>query len=93
MVLASEGYPQAPRTGDVIEGIDDAAAVDGVTVFAAGVGLGEAGALVTAGGRVLDVTALGPDLATARTRAYAAADRITWPGLLRRDDIARSAAG
>jgi len=93
VVLASEGYPQAPRTGDVIEGIDDAAAVDGVTVFAAGVGLGEAGALVTAGGRVLDVTALGPDLATARTRAYAAADRITWPGLLRRDDIARSAAG
>jgi len=93
VVLASEGYPQAPRTGDVIEGIADAAAVDGVTVFAAGVGVGEGGALVTAGGRVLDVTALGPDLATARARAYAAADRITWPGLLRRDDIARAAAG
>ena len=93
VVLASEGYPQAPRTGDVIEGLAEAAAMEGVTVFAAGVGAGEAGELVTAGGRVLDVTALGPDLATARARAYAAADRIRWPGLLRRDDIALVAAG
>ena len=93
VVLASEGYPQAPRTGDVIEGLAEAAAMEGVTVFAAGVGAGEAGELVTAGGRVLDVTALGADLATARARAYAAADRIRWPGLLRRDDIALVAAG
>ena len=61
VVLAAEGYPTAPRTGDVIEGLDRVAAHDGVTVFAAGVAEDAAGRLVTAGGRVLAVTGTGPD--------------------------------
>jgi phosphoribosylamine--glycine ligase len=92
VVLASEGYPASPRTGDVIEGIEDASAVPGVTVFCAGVGRDEAGRLVTAGGRVLDVTATGATIAEARQRAYAAVDRIRWPGMHHRSDIALEAA-
>ena len=88
VVLASEGYPGSPRTGDRIAGIEEASAVSGVSVFCAGVGAGDDGVLVTAGGRVLDVTGRGPDVATARTRAYEAADLISWPGLQRRNDIA-----
>ena len=63
VVLASEGYPASPRTGDVIDGLDAAAAVNAVTVFHAGTARDADGALVTAGGRVLDVTATGPTLA------------------------------
>src|SRR5690606_12636441 len=63
VVLASEGYPEAPRTGDVIEGIADAEA-DGAIVFHAGTARRD-GPLVTAGGRVLGVTARGPDLESA----------------------------
>ena len=91
VVLASEGYPTSPRTGDVIEGIDDASALPGVTVFCAGVARDEAGRLVTGGGRALDVTATGPTVAEARRRAYAAVDRIHWPGMHHRTDIAESA--
>ncbi|MBV8160752.1 MAG: phosphoribosylamine--glycine ligase [Acidimicrobiia bacterium] len=91
VVLASEGYPAAPRTGDVIEGIEEASALPGVTVFCAGVGRDDAGRLVTAGGRVLDVTATGPSVHEARGRAYAAADRIRWPGRHHRTDIAAEA--
>ncbi len=87
VVAASEGYPEAPRTGDVIEGLDRAAAVDGVTVYCAGVGRGADDRLVTAGGRVLAVTARGRDLADARTRAYEAVDRIEWKGMHVRRDI------
>lgn len=89
VVLASEGYPASPRTGDIIEGVE-AAEDDGATVFCAGVGRDDAGRLVTAGGRVVDVTAFGPTVADARARAYRAADRISWPGLHRRADIAAS---
>lgn len=88
VVAASEGYPGAPRTGDVIEGIDQAAALDGVTVLCAGVATDDDGRLVTAGGRVLDLVGIGPDAATARARAYAAVDVITWPGEHHRTDIA-----
>lgn len=88
VVAASEGYPVAPRTGDVIEGIDDARRVEGVTVLAAGVGEGPNGDLVTAGGRVLNVVATGADVATARARAYDAIGRISWPGMHHRSDIA-----
>ncbi|MDP8936534.1 MAG: phosphoribosylamine--glycine ligase [Actinomycetota bacterium] len=91
VVLAAEGYPASPRTGDVIDGLDDAAARPGVTVFCAGVGRGPDGRLTTAGGRVLDVTALGPDLAGARHQAYAAVGDISWPGMQYRGDIASSA--
>ena len=83
VVLASEGYPVAPRTGDVIEGIDDANAMLDVTVFSAGVGPGG----VTKGGRVLNVTALGADVADSRSRAYAAVGMISWPGMHFRRDI------
>ncbi|MFM8303921.1 MAG: phosphoribosylamine--glycine ligase [Actinomycetota bacterium] len=87
VVLASEGYPQAPRTGDVIEGVAEAAAVDGAFVFHAGTRR-EGDALVTAGGRVFAVSALGAGIPEARARAYATADRITWPGRQCRRDIA-----
>jgi phosphoribosylamine--glycine ligase len=85
VVLASEGYPTAPRTGDVITGLD--AVSDDVIVYHAGTARTDAG-LVTAGGRVLAVTALGVDVAAARARAYEAADAISWRGKYCRRDIA-----
>ena len=88
VVLANEGYPARPVTGSVIGGIDDAASLEGVTVFCAGVGADASGALVATGGRVLDVTGQGPDLEAARTRAYAGVAAISWPGMFHRDDIA-----
>jgi phosphoribosylamine--glycine ligase len=93
VVLAAEGYPASPRTGDVISGLAEAGAVDGVTVFHAGTKAGERGEILTAGGRVLNVTATGNDLTEARERAYAAAARISWPGMQFRADIAELAAG
>ena len=93
VVLAAESYPASPRTGDVIEGLDAAGAVPGVTVFHAGTRAGPDGSVVTAGGRVLDVTAVAPSLAEARARAYAAANLISWPGVQFRRDIAAAAAG
>jgi phosphoribosylamine--glycine ligase len=93
VVLATEGYPAAPRSGDAIHGLPEAAAVPGVTVFCAGVARGPDGVtLVTSGGRVLAVTALGRDLGEARRRAYEAAGRISWPGIHYRHDIAAHAA-
>ena len=89
VVCASEGYPAAPRTGDPVEGLDNASAVDGVTVFAAGVGEHD-GRLVTAGGRVLAVTGQGSDVADARRRAYAAVAELSWPGMQVRGDVAAS---
>jgi len=92
VVLASEGYPASPRTGDVIEGIEEASALPGVTVFCAGVGRDDSGRLVTSGGRVLDVTATGATITEARERAYAAVDCIRWRGRHHRTDIAENAA-
>jgi phosphoribosylamine--glycine ligase len=92
VVLATEGYPAAPRTGDRIEGLDDACGLDGVEVFCAGVSRDATGHLVTAGGRVLNVTGRGTTLAAARQRAYAAVSRISWPGMQHRTDIAERAA-
>jgi phosphoribosylamine--glycine ligase len=91
VVLASEGYPTRPRTGDVIEGLDRARGVDGVQVFSAGVARADHGRLVTAGGRVLNVVGRGPELAAARRRAYAGVDELSWPGLVVRRDIGASA--
>ena len=79
------------RTGDVIEGLDGARSVEGVSVFCAGVGADPDGRLVTAGGRVLAVTGQGPDLASARGRAYEAVGHIGWPGMHHRNDIASAA--
>jgi phosphoribosylamine--glycine ligase len=87
VVCATEGYPEAPRTGDVIEGLAAATSVPGVQVFSAGVAAG-GGGLVTAGGRVLDVTGLGATVADARARAYEAVGQLSWPGLQVRTDIA-----
>jgi phosphoribosylamine--glycine ligase len=91
VVMAAEGYPTKPRLGDVIEGLDEAEAA-GATVFCAGVDRDESDRLVTAGGRVLDVTGTGPTLARARARAYAAVEEIHWPGEQHRTDIALEAA-
>ncbi len=92
VVCAAEHYPAAPRIGDVIEGMD-AAAATGAMVFCAGVAADADGRLVTAGGRVLAVTGSGTSIASARDVAYAAVDLISWPGMQRRTDIARHAAG
>jgi phosphoribosylamine---glycine ligase len=88
VVLASGGYPGPHATGWPITGLPAAARHDGVEVFHAGTASDARGRLVTAGGRVLNVTATGPDIATARARAYAAADEIHWDGVQRRGDIA-----
>jgi phosphoribosylamine---glycine ligase len=88
VVLASGGYPDAYATGHVIDGVEAADALEGVTVFHAGTARDDGGRLVTAGGRVLAVTARGTDVAAARGLVYDAADRITWTGQHRRRDIA-----
>ncbi len=87
VVLASGGYPGSYATGVPIDGVDAAAALPDVEVFHAGTRVDD-DRLVTAGGRVLAVTALGGEVATARARAYEAADRIRFEGLHRRSDIA-----
>lgn len=92
VVCASEGYPASPRTGDVIAGIDEARALDGVSVYCAGVAPGDDGQLLTAGGRVLNVCGRGPTLAEARARAYDGVARISWPGMYHRSDIAEAAS-
>jgi len=88
VVCAAEGYPRSVRIGDVINGLDDAQAVAGATVFCAGVDSNENGQLITAGGRVLTVTGQGVDLAHARQIAYDAVSKISWPGMHHRNDIA-----
>jgi phosphoribosylamine--glycine ligase len=90
VVLAAEGYPAQPRTGDEIEGIEAAAALPGVAVFAAGVAAGDDHRLRTAGGRVLNVVGRGTDLRAARDRAYAGVDAVSWPGKHFRRDIGAS---
>jgi phosphoribosylamine--glycine ligase len=90
VVLASGGYPASSSSGDVISGLD-AAASAGAEVIHAGTARTGDGAIVTAGGRVLNVTALGPDPAAARDRAYAAADLIQFDRRQLRRDIAQRA--
>jgi phosphoribosylamine--glycine ligase len=92
VVLASPGYPESPRTGGVIDGLDDVEGLPGVTVLHAGVAANDDGRLVTAGGRVLNVVGTGNDIAEARQRAYDAAGRIRWSGIHYRTDIAMEAA-
>jgi phosphoribosylamine--glycine ligase len=86
VVLASGGYPESPSSGDVISGLD--AVPDDVEVTHAGTAAGAGGEIVTAGGRVLNVTALGDGAGAARDAAYAAADLITFEGRQLRRDIA-----
>jgi len=86
VVAASEGYPAAYECGKVIDGLDTAAAVDGVAVFHAGTAR-HAGEVVTAGGRVLGVTARGASPEAARERAYQAMGQIGFDGMQFRRDI------
>ncbi|MGA8219593.1 MAG: phosphoribosylamine--glycine ligase [Solirubrobacterales bacterium] len=90
VVLASAGYPASSSNGDVISGLDQAAAVEGVEVTHAGTAH-RGGDVVTAGGRVLNVTGLGPTAAEARRRAYDAAQLISFEGMQMRTDIAARA--
>lgn len=92
VVVASEGYPAAPRTGDPIEGLDEAEADGTAYVLHAGTAADEDGRVLSAGGRVLSVTATGADLAQARERAYAGVERISLKGGQHRTDIALKAA-
>jgi phosphoribosylamine--glycine ligase len=89
LVLASRGYPESSSRGDVISGLDSLA--EDVEVLHAGTGEGDDGSLVTAGGRVLNVTALGSSPGQARDRAYEAAEEIEFDGKQLRRDIAARA--
>ncbi len=86
VVMAAKGYPGAYEKGSVISGVERAEEDPRVKVFHAGTALNEAGELIAVGGRVLNVTALGEDIADAQQRAYAAVEKIDWPeGFFRRD--------
>ena len=87
VVMASEGYPGSVEKGFEISGIDEADALPDVKVFHAGTALKD-GRVVTAGGRVLGVTALGDTVAEAKRRAYQAVEKISWQGAWYRKDIA-----
>ncbi len=91
LVLASAGYPASSSKGDVISGLTEAAALDGVEVTHAGTALVD-GEVVTAGGRVLNLTGLGEGPDEARERAYAAAELVSFDGMQMRSDIAARAA-
>jgi phosphoribosylamine---glycine ligase len=90
LVLASAGYPASSSKGDVITGLEQAAAVEGVEITHAGTAERD-GEIVTAGGRVLNVTGLGAGPAEARARAYDAAGKISFEGMQMRRDIAARA--
>ena len=87
VVLTSAGYPGSYEKGKAITGIEDAEAMENVTVYHAGTAMTDAGELVTSGGRVLDVTALGDTFEAARDLAYAACDKIDFEGKTLRHDI------
>lgn len=85
VVLSAAGYPDGVRKGDAISGLD-VPLDDDVKIFHSGT-QGRDGAVVTAGGRVLSITALGVSVAAAQKRAYAVAGGISWPGMFYRRDI------
>ncbi|MGE0287244.1 MAG: phosphoribosylamine--glycine ligase [Bradyrhizobium sp.] len=85
VIMATKGYPGDYGKGSLIEGLEDAAKVEGVEIFHAGTAMKD-GRIVANGGRVLNVCALGKNVTEAQARAYAAVDRIRWPeGFCRRD--------
>jgi phosphoribosylamine--glycine ligase len=92
VVLAAAGYPGTPRGGDPIRGLEEASALEGVSVYHAGTRR-DGERVLTAGGRVLAVTGAGKTLAEAHTRAYQAADLIAFEGRQLRRDIAARALG
>jgi phosphoribosylamine--glycine ligase len=89
VVLAAPGYPEAPRTGAVISGVESAAEEPGVLLFHAGTDWAD-GALIAAGGRVLCVTGLGRTRRAALARAYEVVDNISFDGMQYRRDIGRA---
>jgi phosphoribosylamine--glycine ligase len=91
VVLASAGYPGKYETGKTISGLDEAAKLEGVQIFHAGTKIA-GNQVVTSGGRVLAVTAVGSTIAAARERAYEAAGRIQFEGCHYRRDIALGAS-
>jgi phosphoribosylamine--glycine ligase len=88
VVVAAEGYPEAPVAGAVVHGLDLAGEVDGAHVLHAGTAVGADGNVVVTGGRVLSVVGTGATVADARLAAYAAVDRISLAGSHHRTDIA-----
>jgi len=86
VIMAANGYPGTPQKGSVIEGLDEAAKLDRVTVFHAGT-KADGGKIVANGGRVLAVTALGKTVSAAQAQAYKGVDAIKWPGGFCRRDI------
>ncbi len=91
VVVAAEGYPAAPRTGGMVDGIDDVPGGPDAYVLHAGTARADDGVLVASGGRVLSVVGLGGSLAEARERAYAAVDAVRLAGSHHRSDIALKA--
>jgi len=89
VVLASRGYPQKPVKGEPITGIEEAAQRTGVEIFHAGTSRDKQGRLVSAGGRVLNVCATGPQLRDALKLAYLAAGQVHWPSKVMRCDVGR----
>jgi phosphoribosylamine--glycine ligase len=92
VVVSAAGYPENPRKDDVVNGLDEVAELEGVTVYHAGTSLADDGSVVVSGGRVLAVTATGRDLVLARDRAYDAVARIDIADSHHRRDIALAAA-
>lgn len=93
IVLAADGYPDKPRAGSVITGIEAAQEIESVQVFIGGAKRDAQGQLVTSGGRVLSVTATGADATEARARAYRAAEHIQFAGKTYRTDIGTDVVG
>jgi phosphoribosylamine--glycine ligase len=93
VVVATDTYPDAPDHGTPISGVEDAERTEGVLVFHAGTAVDSKHRLVTNGGRIITVTALGDDLKQARARAYQAVDRIMFSGRMFRTDIGAKAIG
>jgi phosphoribosylamine--glycine ligase len=90
VIMATKGYPGAYGKGSVIEGLDEAAQVEGVEIFHAGT-IAKDGKILANGGRVLNICATGKTVAEAQRRAYQAVDRIRWPDGFCRRDIGRQA--
>lgn len=89
VILAAENYPKAPRKGDLIRGLDEAARQENIEIFHAGTARNEAGEFITAGGRVLSVTATASNLSNAIHRAYKAVNEISFEGMQYRSDIGK----
>ena len=92
VVMASEGYPGSYEKGKAIRGLEEAAKLPDVKVFHAGTTTADNG-VVTSGGRVLGVTALGNSISSAKLQAYTAVKCIRWPGAWCRKDISDKALG